>query len=343
MRQPVTATDLGSVNSSVPPPGFVTSPVSTAASVPAADTPTARQPNGGEPPRGRRAKLLAAGGAVAVAAALTLGLLSLFGGGGLDPVARAAALSSSTPGYRMKLSMTITAPGLTAPITASGSGVVDVRDRAASLVLALDLSQVPQAAQQLGTSSLRIGMIMSAGSVYLRLPTAMAQQIPGLGSRPWLKVDVGKLPGVPGLSSLGADPALSDPSRMLDYLKAISDGVVSEGQQQLDGVPTTRYHATIDPSRLPDVVPASDRPALQQAVSGLEQATGGQGIPVDVWIDAAHLVRRMEMSIGAAGVPGTGIQETAIADFTDYGPQAPPRPPSAGQVQDLTGLLQHSA
>jgi hypothetical protein len=243
----------------------------------------------------------------------------------------------------MNLSMTINEPGLRAPIIASGNGVVDLRDHAASISIGFNLPQ--QASAQLGTSTMRIGMITTAGAMYMKFPQTMAGQIPGLAARPWVKVDLTKLAGLPGLSSLTSNPTMSDPSHMLDYLRAISDGVTNQGPQVLDGVRTTHYQASIDLSRLADAAPASDRDALQKASSQLEQATGGQGLPVDVWIDGAGLVRRMDMSItGAAGAgAGAGMQETMVANFTDYGPQAPPSPPSPDQVQDLTGLLSHSS
>jgi hypothetical protein len=231
-------------------------------------------------------------------------------------------------------------PGLPAPVTLDGAGVVDLRHHATELALNADLSQIPQAAQQLGSSTLRLDMVVSGAAIYMKLPPALLNAAaPVLGNKPWLKVNLSGLPGVPGASSLWNNPTTSDPSHVLDYLRASADSVTREGQEDVGGVLTTRYRAALSLSRLPDGLPPADRAVVQKGLSGLAQAMHGQDLPTDVWIDAHHLVRRIDMSINATGTGDASMQETITADFSDYGPQAQPQIPSPDQVKDLTSVV----
>jgi hypothetical protein len=258
---------------------------------------------------------------------------------GSDPIAQAATLSSNTPGYRMNYAMSITGPNLPAPVTGTGSAIVDLRDRAASVSFAIDFSGEPQIAQVLGSTTMNMRMIVDGGVVYMSLPSVLLRELPGLGGKQWLKISVPKVTGLPGLGSLGSDPTMSDPSQMLEYLRANSSSVTDEGQQQVDGVETTHYRAILDLNNLAANVPASEQAAVRQALSQLEQAAGSEGLPIDVWIDAQHLVRRVAMSLSMHTANGGTIAMNETADLTDYGPQPRPTPPPDGQVQDLTNLI----
>jgi hypothetical protein len=255
-----------------------------------------------------------------------------------DPIAQAATLSSNAGGYRMNMSMTISSSALPAPVTASGRGVVDLRDHAASMSMALDLSELPQAVQALGSSTMRMGMILDRDVIYMNFPQGVANELSNLGGKQWIKLDLAKVTGLPGLSSLGNNPTMSDPSHMLQYLRAGSDGVTAEGQEHLDGFWTTHYRAELSLDRLAANVPPAERAAAQQALSKLQQATQTHDFPVDVWVDAHRLVRRMVMSIALRLPNGPAMDEAVRVDLSHYGPQARPTPPPADQVQDLSGL-----
>ncbi len=254
-----------------------------------------------------------------------------------DPVAQAATLSSNVAGYRMHMSLVMTSSELSSPITATGKGVVDLRDHATSLSLAMNLGDEPQVVQALGSSTLRMEMVTDGAVVYVKLPSALTSAMP-TGGKQWLKIDLTKLAGIPGLSSLGSNPTTSNPSDVLQALRSVSDSVVAEGGQRVDGVDTTHYRAELSLQHLVGAVPSADRAAVQQALSTIEQATGTDEIPVDVWIDAQHLVRRFEMSMDLSAPTGPTMNETVKVDLGDYGPQRQPAIPAAREVQDLSGL-----
>jgi len=255
-----------------------------------------------------------------------------------DPIAQAATLSSTAPGYRMNFALSISAPGLGQPVAGSGSAIIDLRDQAASMSFAMDLSGEPQVAQQLGSTTMNMRMVMDHSVLYVKLPAAVLQSAPGLGGKPWLKLDIAKFAGLPSAGSLN-NPAMSDPGSMLQYLRADSSSVSNEGRQQVDGVETTHYHAMLDLSNLASNLPPSEQSTVQQSLSQLEQAMGSEELPIDVWIDAQHFVRRIGMSLSMRMANGGTVQEAMTADLSDYGPQPQPKLPPDDQVQDFTNLI----
>jgi hypothetical protein len=312
---------------SVAPPGYVSS-------APRPET-NARPPETPATSQGRAARLVAGGVGLVALVALAFVLFASTGSRGTGALAQAATLSSATPGYRMHMTFRMNLPTVSTPITATGDAVVDQRDHAASMSFAFDLSQVPQASEELGSNTMQMSAIMDRSAFYIRFPQAVFAQ--ALGGKQWLKVDFAKLTGTKDLWSLGNNPTMGDPSQMLQYLRGASNSVTSEGQERVDGVIATHYKAEVSLDRVSPTAPAADQPALRQMTAKLEEATHTHQLPMDVWIDAHHLVRRMLMTLQLP-VQGEVMAETMTADLTDYGPQPRPAVPPADQVRDLSGL-----
>jgi hypothetical protein len=248
-----------------------------------------------------------------------------------DPIAQAATVSSHSAGYRIHMSLRMTSSALGAPITAEGSGIVDVRDHASSMSLAMDLGNEPQVIQALGSTTIRLEMIVEGTTVYAKLPAALAARLPMAGKQ-WMKVDVGKVAGVPGLSSLQSNPTGSDPGQILKWLMPVSDSVVAEGHQLVDGVETTHYQAQVSFDRVVDSLPAAHRATVQKALALLEQTTQTHGFPVDVWVDMHNLVRRIAITISSTVPGGASMQELEIVDLSRYGAQPRPAAPPADEA-----------
>jgi hypothetical protein len=256
-----------------------------------------------------------------------------------DPVAKAAAASAGAPGYRMTMTMQISSPALPKPLTATGSGSFSIRDHAGKFALTMDFGNQPQVAQALGSSTFRIEEIIKAPIVYVKLPAAIAQKIPG--GKPWLKIDLAKAAaaaGIPGLSSLTGSPASSDPSQLLQYLRAVSGNITTVGSEQIGGLQTTHYRAKISLDRVPSALPPAQRKGAQQAIAGLENVTHLHELPVDAWIDGHNLVRQMQMSF-ASTANGQNVSTAMTIDIPEYGPQAAPVTPPADQVTDASAFL----
>ena len=258
----------------------------------------------------------------------------LFGSAGnelSDPIAQAATRSSSSAGFRMHISLQMTSSALRAPITAEGRATVDLRDRASTMSLVMNLGNEPQVIQALGSSEMRMEMVLDGNAVYAKLPPAMTARLPMPGKQ-WIKIDLGKLAGLPGLSALSSNPTATDPSRILQWLKPVSDSVVAAGQQRVNGIVTTHYQAQLSLDRLADGLSATDRALAKKALSLFETVAQGHSFPVDVWVDAHQLVRRISITISLGLPNGPSMQETETVDLSHYGPQPRPVLPPAEQV-----------
>ena len=154
------------------------------------------------------------------------------------------------------------------------------------------------------------------------------------GGRPWIKLDISAaLPGG-GLSSL---PTSTDPTQFIDYLRAVSSSITKLGPATIRGVPTTGYCAVIDLDRYPNLVPPAQRSGVMHTIRILEASLGGHSMPVEVWIDAHHLVRRERLSFTQC----TSNVHQSInlnIDLYDYGAQPAPRIPGPNEVYDATPL-----
>jgi hypothetical protein len=262
------------------------------------------------------------------------------GNGGSDPVAMAATRSTSVSGYRMTMNMQISSPALPSALTATGNGTFDIKDKAGEFSLAMDLGNNPQVTQVLGGSKLQIDEILNWPDIYMKLPAIIANRLSGAG-KPWIKIDLTKAAaagGVPGLSSLTSNPASSDPSQMLQYLRAVSGQISNQGKEQVGGLDTTHYAATIDLNKVANALPESSRAAARQSIPAMEKLLGKSTLPVEVWIDSQHLVRRMKMSFDSNS-SGQSATIGMTIDIPEYGPQPAPSLPSADQVTDASSLL----
>ncbi len=329
--------DRGAVGTSVPPPGFAGQPQPQPASPSVCESTSPAPKRPGSP--GNRSKLVAGAGIALVAVIAGLAFL-LFGSGGTElgsPIAQAATLSSSAPGYRLHMSLQLTSSALDGPISATGSGVIDLRDHATSMSMSMNLGSDPQVTSQLGGSDIDANIIIVGTTAYVKFPSALMSSLPGASGK-WFKVDLAKLAGVPGLSSLGTSPSTADPSETLESLRSVSGSIVDFGQARVDGFATTHYRAFLSASRLLGSLPASEQSLAKPALSILQQALPGGDFPEDVWIDAHHLVRRVQTTLDMDLPGGQNIQETVTVDLGDYGPQVPPVAPPASKVLDLSRL-----
>ncbi len=270
-----------------------------------------------------------------------LGAIAVAGCGGsvanvVDPVAQAATTSTKTAGYRLNMSLAISSSALPSPITGSGQGAFDVPAHAGAFTLSMNLGSNPQVVQALGGSTLQVQELIKGQTIYMKLPTALTSRLPTFGGKPWVEVNLAKIAGVAGLSSLTSNPATSDPSQLLNFLRA-SGKVTKVGTEQVNGVQTTHYRGAIDLSRIANALPGASRQAVQQSVQALEKMTTLRELPFDVWVDGQHLVRRMTISFSES-VSGQSETVSMRIDIPQYGPQPIPAAPPADQVTDLNAL-----
>jgi hypothetical protein len=269
----------------------------------------------------------------AIAAALLVagcGGSSSSGGAAAANTVRAAYVSSSGAGYQIAIKVTGTAAGHAINVT--GTGAFDQAAHAGRLTM--NMSQ-----PTLGGENLQINAVILGKDFYLKLPASLADKIPG--GKPWLELslsEIGKRVGMRGLSSLAESPG-ENPAQFLRLLRSASTGSVQNlGQQTIDGLSTTGSSATIDLSKVADMVPASEQPSASSAIASIEKLTGLRYLPVEVWVDSSHHVRRIVLS-ETGHVRGLPFSEKVQLDFVKYGLEPMPVAPPASEVTNIMSLL----
>ena len=175
--------------------------------------------------------------------------------------------------------------------------------------------------------------IIDLPNVYFRVSGKMIK------GRPWGKANLEGYAAA--LGDGGSLNANVDPSRWVDYLKAAGQATIV-GRQTLRGEQTTHYHVLVDLSRYPSVVPSRIRVEAQQRADLIRRATGQSQLPMDVWIDARHQVRRYQTDIPLC-LAGERIRESVSVELYGYGRQTIPQPPPPSEVSDLTSELNSNA
>lgn len=250
-------------------------------------------------------------------------------------IKRAAYMSSSAAGYRVAIDLHEGSSAIGGDIVGTGSGSFNLPKHAGTLTLNLNL---PGSLSSAGTLTVR--EVLSGQNVYVKLPSEVASKLPG--AKPWIEINlnqIGHAAGIQNLTSLFGGMGSSNPSQFLQYLRSTSaSGVKKLGTGSIDGVQATHYRATIDLVKAPAQFPAAERASLRQAVSNLEKLSGLKTIPVDVWIDAQHLVRRVTMAY-TINTAGQSVHSRLRLDFLSYGSQPVPAVPPASKVTQAGALL----
>lgn len=249
---------------------------------------------------------------------------------------RAAYVSSEAPGFKDLFSIQETTPG--ASLTVSGSGSFTVANHDASMTMQANIP---------GVGNLQFQVVTAHQTFYMKFPPQLADKLPA--GKLWAGAGLSqasKKAGMPGLSSLyNGSFSLDNPGQYLDFLRATASGSVNDlGAATVNGVQTTHYHAIVDLTKLPDAVPAGTRAAANQLVAQLHRQGGASTIPVDVWIDSSHLIRRVVLSLSQPiATTGQTVDLTAREDFVQYGPQPAPAVPPASQTTNLLALTHGKA
>ena len=167
--------------------------------------------------------------------------------------------------------------------------------------------------------------------IYVRIPNTPNAPV----QTPWARANLDAVSGQSFGLSLGAGS--TDPTQTLALLGA-SGHVVNVGTQQVNGVSTTHYHAAVDLGRLASVVPAAQRAAAQRTAQVVKRVSGSTTLPMDVWVDAHQLVRRLGVQIGLC-TPNGRATESVVFDILRFvNPPSVSLPPPR-QVTDITQRL----
>ncbi len=169
-------------------------------------------------------------------------------------------------------------------------------------------------------------------AVYDRTTVFMSSGIfgPLASGAEWVRMDLEEIASMSGVD-LDELPTSNNPADALAALAGVSeDGVEDLGQEEVRGVDTTHYRATIDLQQAVDTLGVADSEDLDAA---LEQF-GDSPFEVEVWIDDEGLVRRETTSVDAGG-----DQVATTMEFFDFGEDVDIDVPDESDSVDLLDLM----
>jgi hypothetical protein len=258
--------------------------------------------------------------AAALLASLTLAACSGGDAVAIDPVAQAADRTSEAGSSRMVMEMSFGMSG--DKFFVSAEGAMDYKRRRGWLLM--DFSQL--AALNPGAPEMpRLNMVFENTTAWMRVPPALAGST---GGKPWVRMSLGSP------SSAFGGMQQPDPSQMLDALRGISGSVKKVGTTRVRGVETTRYTADVSLDKALAEAPPRERAA---AKATLRMFGGLEKMPVDLYIDDAGRVRRMEMDYDLKSA-GMAFETKVKMELFDFGTRVAFKRPPASQIADLSSL-----
>jgi len=234
----------------------------------------------------------------------------------------AAALATGTAGTA-KVSLDVRGGSGSDALAASVAGTIALDGSKADLTATLPKGTLGSDAP------LAVHERVVAKKAYLSLDGV--SPLPGLMPDMWVSVDVDSAPGATGLGSLASTGGVRP---LLDTLRSVTT-VTELGPQQVGGVATTHYRATITASSLvgslAGLAPGGSIPGLPAgAIPGLPSDAA---VPVDVWVDASGRLVGLTAALGSGGSPAASVRLA----FADFG--APLQVSAPSGALDLSGLF----
>jgi hypothetical protein len=265
----------------------------------------------------------------------------------LEQLTHAASTSADATSGRVAFSVELSFPGADDPFALSGEGAFDAdSDRSE---LSVDMSSFakllgglfgamagPDAPDFDDPDAWKIDVVQDGDVAYVRFP-AMAAELPD--GKSWVRGDHDGL----GAQGVELDElqqfTRTDPREMLDFLRGVSGAIETVGTEELRGTETTHYRATIDPADYEKLAPEEQREQLGALVDEIVGTSGIEKIPMDVWLDASGMVRKVVMTFSATPPGSTETGESAVSfELWDYGEPVTIELPPASEVVDASAL-----
>src|SRR5215469_12975596 len=234
----------------------------------------------------------------------------------------AAVTNTAATSSRVAISTTMSGPGMTTTITATGE--FDYANRRG--VLQMGGGLVP------GGVEIRY----LPPRIYVRIADAAA--FPGGPSgKPWVEIQLpsqadGSLPFLP------PGDVNASPMDLLSALTAIASNVTDLGSATIRGVAVTHYRVMVDLAK----AEAQQRPQARAEFHAFASSLNATMLPVDVWVDGQAMVRRLAVSLPAprgSGMPA-GLRLSEAVDFYDFGIPVLVSAPPASEVTSANEFSQ---
>lgn len=249
----------------------------------------------------------------------------------IDPVAEAAIATTRAGGAQMSMRARMEIPGLPGPLTLTGNGDFDFAAGEGEILSTV--TGLPAAGPgALHAGSLQFTELFARDSLFMSSPL-FAGKLPG-GAR-WMRLDLAAVAQGVGLDARSLSSGQADPAKVLDYLRASGGPVTRVGENVLRGTQTTHYRGTIDLARLIGQSHSGNPAPLRASIEKLSSQAGPGTIPVEVWIDAHNLVRKMTMAVTDSS-EGHRVGVTLELELFGFGATPTVNMPRGNEVYDAT-------
>ena len=237
-------------------------------------------------------------------------------------IAEAAAKTTAAKTARFATLVRVAEPG--GQERFGGQGRFDFERRAGEMTLRLIEGEA-------GAGGGNAKAVFVDSSVYYQLPPGALA-----GGRRWIQLD---LQNVADASGLDFGPLVqgsqADPTQYLLWLSALGPGITKIGEEDVRGVPTSRYRAAVDLNLLEEQAPPGKEAEWAAYVQTLRDKLGLAFIPVEVWVDDEGLIRRFNHEYGFSTEGTTAVVTTELFDFGIPVDVAAPPPDQVVTLNDV--------
>jgi hypothetical protein len=230
----------------------------------------------------------------------------------------AAVANTAATTSRVAVSTTMSGPGMTTTITATGE---------------FDYAH-PRGV-------LRMGGGLAPGGVEVRyLPPRLYVKFAGTAGVPvpegkaWVEMSLPSQAADGSLPFLPLGDVNASPMDLLAALTAIASKVTDLGPATIRGVAVTHYRVTVDLAK----AEAHQRPRARAEFHAFASSLDSATLPVDVWVDGQARVRRIAISLPmppGSGMPA-GLRVSEAVDYYDFGVPVRVSAPPASEVMSAS-------
>jgi hypothetical protein len=264
----------------------------------------------------------------ALTAVVLVGACGASGTSAAQSVINTSAATSAL--HTANITLSLTSDG-TPPVTFSGTGGAVFASR-----------QQHVTAKLVGVPGIPDGsnaeLILQLPQVYVHpLGAAAAAVKQNLNiTQPWLQLDLRTLASIHGIDfgTISAAQAV-EPTQYLDFLLGTT-AAAKVASEQVGGVSTTHYNATVDLSQAVKKVSGDAAVTLNRDIASFQSAI----VPVNVWIDGKGLLRKLTVTLTLK--PATGkppVHDNVSVEFSAFGASVDTTAPAPAQTSDLGPLL----
>lgn len=230
----------------------------------------------------------------------------------IDPVAKAADVTSKAGSAAVHFTATMSVGGQSIPMT--GTGVVATRAPAQAQMT----MTFPIAGNQMRMREVIVDrrMYMSGGPLEGKVPHG----------KTWMRIDLFKLLAEQGFDTSRLDNGGASATQTLGFLRAAGHSE-KVGAETIDGVDVVHYHADIDMDKAARLIGDAHAQAFMRKAIGSHRTESA-----DVWIDTDDHVRRVKMDVPM--MQGNSMSMTM--DLKDFGRPLHITAPPASDTFDAT-------